>query len=476
VAPQRDMLEFELGNLLRARYLRDLSGATPRVLSGGIGLLDAAPMPAAGVAANLNFASLNTAAWDALATRLGTSAADAGVADDYLPDTIALRAQELLTGPRRLTKVVAGLALEQGLWRGNVDAEQLGGYVEFRPSARDAAGGTAPGRVYARLARLSIPRSEVEQVESLLDQQPASVPALDIVVDDFELRGKRLGRLEIAATNLAGSGEAPREWRLSRFNLTTPEAQLTASGHWAALGTTAGAGSARRRAVMDFRLNLADSGALLDRIGYPQVVRGAKGQISGQVSWLGSPLTLDYPSMTGQLNVAIERGQFLKVDPGAARLLGVLSLQALPRRFALDFRDVFDEGFAFDGIGGDVKIVQGVAQTRNLRMRGVQAGVLMEGSADIARETQDLRVVVMPEVNAAAASILYAVINPTVALGTFLAQMLLRKPMSAAGMREYQISGPWADPKVERVDARPADALPPDRDPGVAAPGQEAPK
>jgi uncharacterized protein (TIGR02099 family) len=471
----RDTLQLELGNVLRAHFLRDLTGETPRVLSGGIGLLEAAPTPASGVAAHLNLPNLNTEAWDAVTRRLGGGGGEAGAPGDYLPDTIALHVQELVAGPRRLTRFVAGVALEQGLWRGNVDADQLGGYVEFRPSTRNAAGGTAPGRVYARLARLSIPKSDVEQVENLLDQQPASIPALDIVVDDFELRGKRLGRLDIVATNVAGSGDAPREWRLSKFNLTMPEAQLAASGHWAALPGGAGApAAARRRAVMDFQLRLADGGALLDRVGYPKVVRGAKGQISGQVSWLGSPLTLDYPSMTGQLNVALDGGQFLKVDPGAARLLGVLSMQSLPRRFALDFRDVFDDGFAFDGIGGDVRIVQGVAQTANLRMRGVQAGVLMEGSADIGRETQDLRVVVMPEVNAGAASILYAIVNPTVALGTFLAQLILRKPMSAAGMREYHISGSWADPKVERVEARSPEAAAEDRE--LAAPTEEAPK
>ena len=47
-------------------------------------------------------------------------------------------------------------------------------------------------------------------------------------------------------------------------------------------------------------------------------------------------------------------GQFLKADPGLAKLLGVLSLQSLPRRLALDFRDVFSEGFAFDFVRGDV--------------------------------------------------------------------------------------------------------------------------
>jgi len=64
-------------------------------------------------------------------------------------------------------------------------------------------------------------------------------------------------------------------------------------------------------------------------------------------------------------------------------------------------------------------------------MRGVQAAVLMEGQADIARETQDLRVVVVPEINAGTASLVSAAINPAVGLGSFLAQFLLRQPLHA---------------------------------------------
>ena len=134
--------------------------------------------------------------------------------------------------------------------------------------------------------------------------------------------------------------------------------------------------------------------------------------------------------MTGDVKVRFSQGQFLKVDPGAAKLLGVLSLQSLPRRLALDFRDLFQEGFAFDAIDGDLQIQQGVASTRNLRMRGVQAVVLMEGQANLGQETQDLQVYVVPDVNAGAASLAYAAINPVVGLGTFVAQMLLRKQVA----------------------------------------------
>src|SRR5260221_9749073 len=292
------------------------------------------------------------------------------------------------------------------------------------------------------------------------------MPTLDVVIDDFELRGKHLGRVEIEALNR--TSPQGRDWQLTRLALTPPEATLTASGNWSAAGTPPPRGTpVMRRSVMDFKLAMNDRGAFLDRLGTTKAIKGGKGQLSGQIAWAGSPFALDYPSLSGQINVAIEAGQFLKAEPGAARLLGVLSLQSLPRRLSLDFRDLFQEGFAFDSITGDVTIAQGVASTNNLRMRGVQAAVLMEGSADIARETQDLRAVVVPEINAGTAALAYAVINPAIGLGAFLAQAILKKPLTQAGTREFHVSGPWADPKVDRVerkvgdDVRSADVEPP---------------
>jgi uncharacterized protein YhdP len=209
-------------------------------------------------------------------------------------------------------------------------------------------------------------------------------------------------------------------------------------------------GDAARRTRLDFRLDIDDSGQLLSRFGRAGVVRGGSGSFEGEIGWQGSPFSLDYPSLSGALKADIAAGQFLKVDPGAAKLLGVLSLQALPRRLTLDFRDVFSEGFAFDFVRGDVRIAQGVAQTNNLQMKGINAAVLMEGSADIAREQQDLKVVVVPEINAGTASLIATAINPAVGLGTFLAQFLLREPLQSAATQQFHISGSWADPKVEK--------------------------
>jgi uncharacterized protein (TIGR02099 family) len=473
-----DVLQVELGSILQADYLRRLTPAGPQVISGTLNVHDALPGPAAGppaleapggngVRAEVQLGELDLDAWrQALEplmapatpdTPAATAAGDGSLAG-YLPFDVHLVTPVLTLfgrtlnavdaqGQRRLSAAdpQAADAAPGEAWRVDLRSAQAQGRIEYRPAA--AAGAPdrpGPGRIYARLSRLALPPTATQGVETLLDQASTRVPALDIVIDDFELTGKHLGRLDVLAVNRPAEGVSGSTWQLTRLNLAVPEAHLSATGHWA--------GSPRREMALDFKLDLADAGAFLQRLGLGQTLQGGKGDLHGHVTWTGSPLALDYPSLAGDWQLNLDNGRFLKADPGAARLLGVLSLQSLPRRLALDFRDVFEQGFVFDNVNGDVQIAQGVARTTNLRLRGVQAAVLMEGSADLLRETQDLRVVVVPEINAGTASLAYAAINPAIGVGTFLAQLFLRRPLMQAGTREFHITGPWADPVVQSVE------------------------
>jgi uncharacterized protein YhdP len=374
-----------------------------------------------------------------------------------MPHSIELKTPELLLWGRRLSSVSAELQRHPGpaepAWRARLQSDQAQGSIEYR----DARPGQDSGRVRARLARLVLPPAEADPVAGLLDEAPSSVPALDIEVDAFELRGRALGRLVVQASNRAASvaADGRAAWLLDNLQLRNGDGRLQARGLW-----QPGAGGGGRRVQLDFKLDIDDGGNLLERLGFGRVVRGSQGTLAGQIGWEGSPLSLHLPSLAGGFKLQMGNGQFLKADAGAARLLGVLSLQALPRRLVLDFRDLFQEGFAFDDVSADLRLVRGVASTNNLRMRGLQAAVLIEGSADIARETQDLHAVVLPELNTASASLAYAVINPAVGLGTLLGQWLLREPLRQASAREFRITGSWTDPQVSRIERRITDPLP----------------
>ncbi len=472
----QDQLVVELGKLASATYVRDLSGAEARVLRGALRLGAAMEEPLAlpddGVFGHAVVGSVNLDAWSTVVSELGgaslgTLAAPAGstragaeahAALGYLPTSLVVRARDLTGGGHKFSNVVAGGSREGLTWRANIDAKELSGYAEYRQPS-----GSNLGRVYLRLARATWGPAAEAEVENQLDEQPASIPAFDVVVDDFEYSGKKLGRIEIDAVNrgaAAARDGAPREWRLNKFNISTPEAQLTASGNWATVNTQ-GQGTAaaprgqaeRRRTVLNFKLDIADAGGLLGRFGMKDVVRRGKGNMEGQLAWAGSPLSPDYSSMAGAFNVKVESGQFLKnPPPGLAKLLGVLSLQSLPRRLTLDFKDVFSEGFAFDLFGGDVAIEQGIAKTNNLQMKGVNGVVFMDGRTDIAKETQDIKVVVIPEINAGTGSLIATWVNPAVGVTTFLAQLFLRKPLIEANTKEFHIDGTWSDPRFAEVD------------------------
>jgi len=458
----RDQIQMSWGRALSASYVRDLTGTEPRVISGRWQVGDVVGNPnqaEGGVLAIVNLPSLSLDDWLRVLSPPKSSPADmassnsslSATSQSYLPNRMTLKANELAVQGRNLHNVSVNGSREGYVWRAQTDAREFSGYLEYRQSNNQNA-----GRIYARLARLSLPPSADQTVESLLEDSPVAIPALDIVVEDLELRGKKMGRVEIEAINTdptSPRSNAGREWRLSKLNITVPEASFKANGKW----VTSRDGTQQAITDMNFRLDVSDSGDLLNRLGTKDALRGGGGKLEGQVSWQGSPLTLHYPTLGGRFNVNIGRGQFLQAEPGVAKLLGVLSLQALPRRLLLDFRDVFSAGFAFDTIRGDVTIQQGIANTRNLQMKGVNAVVQMEGSSDIARETQNLRVLILPEVDAGTASLLAGIaLNPAIGLSTFLAQLVLKQPLSRVNTQEFSIDGTWSDPKVTKITSHSA--------------------
>jgi uncharacterized protein (TIGR02099 family) len=451
----RDLLQVQLGQIASAQYERDLSGPAPRALRGnlvvGMGNATGSGLPEQGVSAVVRLDELPVDAWVAALPATAANGEDGdAVWMSYLPTRLGLQTGTLTTQGRTLHDVVAGITREGGTWRGNIDARELSGHALYSLPTRQQA-----ARLYARLARLNLPPSAVSEVESIMEAPPTTMPTLDIQIEDVTLRGKRLGRIEIEAVNAENrsprsSTASPgnREWLLQKFNITVPEASLKASGQWAAAVQ-----GRPRRTEMNFRLEVQDAGALLTRLGTPGALRAGAGHLEGHIGWHGSPLSVHYPSLQGQFQIRMGRGQFLKADPGVAKLLGVLSLQGLPRRLLLDFRDVFYEGFAFDTVQGDVQIQQGIASTRNLQIDGVNAVVKMDGSADIAHETQQLRVLILPQLDAGGASVVAGLaINPVVGLTSYLAQWLLKSPLSRATIQEFTVDGSWSDPVVKRVD------------------------
>lgn len=475
----RARADLRLGPLQAAYVVQrpQPSGAgTPRltVLQGAIGLNEPAELPARGVTASLTADSLDADAWRAFATDLrggrtapqGASAspapAPAGAgqsqgkgsggtaASPFMPSRIAARFKALKLMNRQWSNVAVDATSADSSWQADVASDEVVGNVSWQPGDADAPG----GRLHARMSKAAIP---VAVGHDLLGQlTPGAnehMPAIDLVIDDLKVREHDVGRLAVNARNFDEDGVPV--WQVDKLEVSNPAAHLLATANWRTshrLGSDVDAGTPRRT-IVDFKLDVADAGALLDRFGLPRTVKAGSGSLAGKVVWHGGPTAIDYPTLNGRLTMDLHHGQILKVDPAVAKLLGVVSLQSLTRVLTLNFRDVIGEGLPFQSVTGTALIENGIASTNDFRMVTAPMRADLSGSVDLAQETQHLRVAVTPTLNAGSAVIAATVVNPLFGLGALVANVALSQSISHAFAHDYAITGSWSHPLVERVAA-----------------------
>ena len=348
---------------------------------------------------------------------------------------IDLKLGELTAYGRQVHEVALRAGLEPAGWSARIEAREIGGELSYRNEGK--------GRLLARLDHLTLDAGAPGEAAG----PERDLPALDIIAERFTYKDRALGRLELLADR------AGADWAIEKLVLLSPEGSLTGSGHWRT--------GAPSQTVLDVELTTRDAGKLLERFGYPGLVRGGEARLQAELSWNGQPTGIDYPSLAGRVQLEATNGEFLEIEPGIGKLISLMSLQALPRRLALDFRDVFSKGFRFDRIRSAGSIQAGVMSLDDFAMEGPAARVAMSGQVDLARETQALAVQVRPALGDTASTVI-GILNPLLLFPAAIAQRILKDPLGHIFAFHYAISGTWSDPKVERtrVDAQPIENSP----------------
>ena len=149
------------------------------------------------------------------------------------------------------------------------------------------------------------------------------------------------------------------------------------------------------------------------------------------------------------MELSVRDGQIVELEPGAGRLLGLLSIAELPRRLSLDFRDFFNRGFAFNRIEGDIHVESGGARSDGLVMDGPAATIHIAGHTDLRARTYDQTVEVLPKSGNVLTAVGAIAGGPVGAAVGAMANAMLRKPLSGLGATTYRITGPWDEPQVD---------------------------
>lgn len=283
--------------------------------------------------------------------------------------------------------------------------------------------------------RLSlVPMSEAGTSSGSL--RPENFPQLDVRIRDFSYDDWRLGEL-------TGTSRSDRQyWEMPDLHFVGPHHDIRLSARW----------REGLRSKLEYSATSDNVEEMLRAFGFASMFARGKGSIKGNLEWDGLLSDISWGAVQGGLAVEVKQGALVEVDPGAGRLFGLLSLQALPRRLSLDFRDLFSKGMQFDEIKGDIRISGGDAQTNNLYIKSPSAGILVEGRTGLMRRDYDHVISVVPNVSESVSIASAIAWGPQVAAAVLLAQNVFKKDIAKATTIRYSVKGSWDDPQFERME------------------------
>jgi uncharacterized protein (TIGR02099 family) len=432
---QPDKIAILYNDWIHANFLRNPNNQATPVTAGEIAINTPPRQPSGnGINLRADFQKLNVDEWLAYLNQgNGNQTSDAS---SLSLNQIELTAGTLHVFDRNLHQIKLNISPDNERLKLSIQSQELAGDADWLPGK--------PSKLVAKLNYLRIPRS-MDNDNTLntaeIRHQDTGYPELEIAAQDFQFGDKQLGSLDLKAFN---SGES---WVIQRMNLTNPDSQLTADGIWR--------NSIRNpQTQLKFKLASSNLGKTLQRFqSGGEMVKGGTGTMSGQLGWPGSPHEFAVERLDGNFTMQLEKGQILKVQPGVGRLLGLLTLQSLPRRLTLDFRDLFSEGFAFDKITSTANIRDGILRSDDLFMTGPAAEAIIKGETNLKAETQRLRVKVIPHITDSV-SLAALAGGPIVGVAAFVAQKLLKDPLNKISASEYMITGTWDNPQEADIDKK----------------------
>ncbi len=333
-------------------------------------------------------------------------------------------------------------------WRAQIESKELAGKVILpddwkQPLQMELA------RLYISTAEsgdkklaAGMPRSPSSESDRAASKpvDPRDLPPLQIKSADTRFGNAALGRMELLATRRLNG------MSIDSLNFDSATANIKLQGRWLQ------GGGAKQQSHVNGTLDIHDLGGLLAGFGYVETVKGGKGSGGVDLKWNGAIIDPTVARLEGMVNFDLEDGRLLEVDPGAGRLFGLLSVQALPRRLRLDFSDLFGKGLAFDYMRGQFDFKDGNAVTDDFVLDGPSAQVELQGRVGLVARDYDQQLKVTPHFTSSLPLAGAVVGGVVVGAAVLLVEKLLKSSIDRVSGVRYHVTGSWDDPVMARQD------------------------
>lgn len=297
-------------------------------------------------------------------------------------------------------------------------------------------------KLHINLESLSLRGDDTEKNSN--QSEIDNIPELDVSIENFKYKNNQLGQLELQTNNVENG------INISKLSITKPGFNITANGEWM---RTDGVD----RSEFYAKLESDSIETMLATFNYDSAnIQEGQTTIEMNANWMDTPMNFSMEKIVGVLDMKIDKGQFLDINPSAGRLFGLLSIQTLPRRLALDFTDLFNKGFAFDSISGNFNMDQGHAYTNDLELIGPAANIIVSGRTGIVTEDYDQIATITPKVSNSlpVASALFGPIGVGVGAVIYLTGELFKSIPDRIDQilrYQYSIKGSWDNPDIVKI-------------------------
>lgn len=289
---------------------------------------------------------------------------------------------------------------------------------------------------------LVLPQTDWMQEDSVLNQCLAPIgkqlwPAIHFSGANISLDQRHINQLEFQLTdsvqqrhlsdlkfkfaNQAGQGEGEYRWD-KQVNKSHVELALT---------------SQRVDGLSEFA-------------GFKKGFTGNKGRLDVKVGWLGGFECFRLDQLNGSASMRFENGAIEQIEPGFARLLGLLSVDSVLRRLRLDLKDVTEKGLDYEYIKAKAVFKDAKLKLNEFNMKSPGVSVEMQGDLLLTQKTFDLKATVTPALGAALPAVagLLGLANPVTGVLVYVLAKNLPFINEDIVSYDYKISGPWLEPEV----------------------------
>jgi len=428
------------GDMVSARYGQDVrlvlemsDGSGLGVRRAGLAFSGPARLPASkGMRISGELARLPLGPW--LEHAAPGSDTDAGPALVELD----LRARQLDLGAHALSDAsLTGRQTDNGGWDLVVASNEATGRMAWPASGADGT----PVEVrfeWIDLALMEKQDGVSESATSVPINDPSALPPLDMHIERLKLTDFTLQEFSL----LTVKGE--RSLTMHQIGFETEHLRVNGQGSWW--------GGNGHRTDVRMVVRSEDFGSGLSEIGHGGILADGEGRVILELDWPSLPWDPAVATVSGDVNINIKDGVLTEVRPGAARLLGLFSLEVIP------FRSLLESGLIFDKIKGRVDLADGNAYTKLLEIDSNVGLIKIRGRTGLVARDYDQHVVVVPELSNSLPVLGFLSGGPLAGAAIALIQGVMRNvgddgdKVDEGGRIEYTVTGSWDDPVIKRLN------------------------